>query len=211
MANASSFINRDLLNFTGVSETSIEELQKKYEEGGFKYMKRHLKLLKARRDAYDPEKCDMQVNLLLLHISEVDIVVDKLAVYERFLELVTGIQDGSPEEQESMDLSVQVISLKGLYSITSSRYEAKLKSIDIEKDSEESPNESNTDNLEKESEESPNEETREQPKDSSFKNLLPMETPAFARGIDRRSNFVNRLNTIDVNGTEAIDTTIENN
>ena len=211
MANASSFINRDLLNFTGVSETSIEELQKKYEESGFKYMKRHLKLLKARRDAYDPEKCDMQVNLLLLHISEVDIVVDKLAVYERFLELVTGIQDGSPEEQESMDLSVQVISLKGLYSITSSRYEAKLKSIDIEKDSEESPNESNTDNLEKESEESPNEETREQPKDSSFKNLLPMETPAFARGIDRRSNFVNRLNTIDVNGTEAIDTTIEDN
>ena len=115
-SNSSSW---NVLDCTGIQAESLTNLQSKYEENHekfFKYLRNQSKRFTEKLKQYDLKTDKLSLKLVQCYYQEIIRIIDKVACYQEFLDMISGCSDDS-EEERIINMDNELSALKGLYVI----------------------------------------------------------------------------------------------
>ena len=150
---SSSSNSWNTLDCTGIQAESIDNLRSKYDknqESFYKYLSSYSKRFTEKLKQYDLETDKLSLKLVQCYYQEIIQIIDKIACYQRFLDMISGCSDDS-EEDRIINMDNGFSALKGLYVIKLEQAERVIEVLEESK--------------------------TQTPEKSSYKPILPFEIP----------------------------------
>ncbi len=116
---SSSSNSWNTLDCTGIQAESIDNLRSKYDKDQtkfYKYLSSCSKRFTEKLKQYDLETDKLSLKLVQCYYQEIIQIIDKIACYQRFLDMISGCSDDS-EEDRIINMDNGFSALKGLYVI----------------------------------------------------------------------------------------------